>query len=359
MHLILDGTSGRPDRDTMRIDIVDDEPPPGLEINGAEARVRAVGAVTAFEGDEGTPGTAGAYTVNLTSQPPQYITELTLNLWTPSAWLNRDRGDEPAPDVLAPARVTVSPETLTFNRRNWNTPQTVTVTAAPDDDALDESVIITNRFDAWSRFDGVEVEALVEDDEAADRRGAGKAPGAGGPDRLHGLRHALPLRGLVLPVRRRGLPGHLLRSAAEVVRPAAPGGRWRRCGWAGATAVAPSGCPRRRPAVPARATATRTTTACRWGSSYRHRVAAVNRVGQGPWATTGQLEVKPGTVTADEEMMVGVAALYARLSEGRQDIKFGLSRQFFLAEDPLRRSGCGCPRAAETGWRPATRGSGR
>ena len=334
MHLILDGTSGRPDRDTMRIDIVDDEPPPGLEINGAEARVRAVGAVTAFEGDEGTPGTAGAYTVNLTSQPPQYITELTLNLWTPSAWLNRDRGDEPAPDVLAPARVTVSPETLTFNRRNWNTPQTVTVTAAPDDDALDESVIITNRFDAWSGFDGVLVEALVEDDEAAADAGPGRPQGlevrtastAYGTPYLY-VAWSYPSddggsRVTSYVVQRKWFVPNTWRDVATV-----------RLG--GGNRSGAFGLPKEAPGGSGPGHSYQDDYGVLVGQAYRHRVAAVNRIGQGPWATTGQLKVKPGTVTADEEMMVGVAALYARLSEGRQDIKFGLSRQFFLAEDPL------------------------
>ena len=334
MHLILDGKGMVTTFSVeMRVDIVDDEPPPGLEINGAEARVRAVGAVTAFEGDEGTPGTAGAYTVNLTSQPPQGA-ELTLNLWTPSAWLNRDRGDEPAPDVLAPARVTVSPETLTFNRRNWNTPQTVTVTAVPDDDALDESVIITNRFDAWSGFDGVLVEALVEDDEAATDAAPGRPRGlevrtastAYGTPYLY-VAWSYPSddggsRVTSYVVQRKWFVPNTWRDVATV-----------RLG--GGNRSGAFGLPKEAPGGSGPGHSYQDDYGVLVGQAYRHRVAAVNRIGQGPWATTGQLKVKPGTVTADEEMMVGVAALYARLSEGRQDIKFGLSRQFFLTGDPL------------------------
>ena len=50
----------------------------------------------------------------------------------------------------------------------------------------DESVTITNRFRRLlADLDGVEVEALVEDDEAATDAAPGQARGTGGPDRLH------------------------------------------------------------------------------------------------------------------------------------------------------------------------------
>ena len=45
--------------------------------------------------------------------------------------------------VTAPEGSTVSPMTLTFAPANWNTPQTVTVTAAEDDDRNDEDVTLT------------------------------------------------------------------------------------------------------------------------------------------------------------------------------------------------------------------------
>ena len=83
---------------------------------------------------------------------------------------------EPAADVTVErqvpenAKIAVSPLTLTFTAANWNTPQTVTVAAAQDDDAVtDDPVTITHAVSGGDYEDvaaaGVEV-TITEDDTA-------------------------------------------------------------------------------------------------------------------------------------------------------------------------------------------------
>ena len=83
---------------------------------------------------------------------------------------------EPAADVTVEiqvpenAEIAVSPLTLTFTAANWNTPQTVTVAAAQDDDAVtDDPVTITHAVSGGDYEDvaaaGVEV-TITEDDTA-------------------------------------------------------------------------------------------------------------------------------------------------------------------------------------------------
>ena len=69
-------------------------------------------------------GATGAYTVRLNTQPTGNVTV------TPSKTGSSD--------------VTFSPTNLTFRRINWNTPQTVTVAAAQDSDAVDDSATIAH-----------------------------------------------------------------------------------------------------------------------------------------------------------------------------------------------------------------------
>ena len=69
-------------------------------------------------------GNAQAYTVRLSAAPAADVTVAVSS------------GD--------PGAVTVSPDTLTFGPANWNAARTVTVTAAQDDDARDESATITH-----------------------------------------------------------------------------------------------------------------------------------------------------------------------------------------------------------------------
>ena len=81
---------------------------------------------------------------------------------------------EPAADVMVvvavpeDAEVAVSPLTLTFTADNWNTPQTVAVTAAHDDDAIDDDPVTLTHAVSGGDYEGVaaaEVEvSIIEDD---------------------------------------------------------------------------------------------------------------------------------------------------------------------------------------------------
>ena len=69
--------------------------------------------------------------------------------------------------------VTVSPATLTFTTANWDTAQTVTVSAAQDADAANDAASITHAVDASrsaNEFDNVNIAGVavtVTDDETA------------------------------------------------------------------------------------------------------------------------------------------------------------------------------------------------
>ena len=94
--------------------------------------------------------TTGTYTVVLDSQPTANVTV------TPSRTGSSD--------------VTFSPATLTFTALNWNTVQPVTVTAAQDSDAVDDSATISHAVTGGD-YVGVTVESVVvtvDDDETAD-----------------------------------------------------------------------------------------------------------------------------------------------------------------------------------------------
>ena len=81
---------------------------------------------------------------------------------------------EPAADVTVEiqmpedAEVAVSPLTLTFTADNWNTPQTVAVTAAQDDDAIDDDPVTLTHAVSGGDYEGVtaaDVEvSIIEDD---------------------------------------------------------------------------------------------------------------------------------------------------------------------------------------------------
>ena len=104
-------------------------------------------SATALTVNEGTTGT---YTVVLDSQPTANVTV------TPSRTGSSD--------------VTFSPATLTFTALNWNTVQPVTVTAAQDSDAVDDSATISHAVTGGD-YAGVTVESVVvtvDDDETAD-----------------------------------------------------------------------------------------------------------------------------------------------------------------------------------------------
>ena len=97
-----------------------------------------------------TEGSTGTYTVVLDSQPTANVTV------TPSRTGSSD--------------VTFSPPTLTFTALNWNTVQPVTVTAAQDSDAVDDSATISHAVTGGD-YVGVTVESVVvtvNDDESVD-----------------------------------------------------------------------------------------------------------------------------------------------------------------------------------------------
>ena len=81
---------------------------------------------------------------------------------------------EPAADVTVEiqmpedAEIAVSPLALTFTAANWNTPQTVAVTADQDDDAIDDSPVTLTHIVSGGDYEGVttaEVEVtIIEDD---------------------------------------------------------------------------------------------------------------------------------------------------------------------------------------------------
>ena len=104
-------------------------------------------STTALPVNEGSTGT---YTVVLNSQPTASVTV------TPSRTGSSD--------------VTFSPPTLTFTTSTWNTVQQVTVTAAQDSDAVDDSATISHAVTGGD-YVGVTVDSVVvtvDDDETAD-----------------------------------------------------------------------------------------------------------------------------------------------------------------------------------------------
>ena len=95
-------------------------------------------------------GTMGTYTVVLDSQPTANV------MVTPSRTGSSD--------------VTFSPPTLTFTASTWDTVQPVTVTAAQDNDAVNDSATISHAVTGGD-YAGVTVESVVvtvDDDETAD-----------------------------------------------------------------------------------------------------------------------------------------------------------------------------------------------
>ena len=105
-------------------------------------------SATALPVNEGSTGT---YTVVLNSQPTASVTV------TPSRTGSTD--------------VTFSPPTLTFTTSTWNTVQTVTVTAAQDSDAVDDSATISHAVTTGGDYAGVTADSVVvtvDDDETAD-----------------------------------------------------------------------------------------------------------------------------------------------------------------------------------------------
>ena len=127
--------------DDVTLTVVDDDTK-GVTVSATEVSV-----------DEG--GAAGTYTVKLTSEPTADVTV------TPAS------GDTGAVTVSTAA----SDNTLTFTASNWSTAQTVTVTPVDDDDADDETVIVSHMVTgAGSGYESVsapQVTVNVADDDEA------------------------------------------------------------------------------------------------------------------------------------------------------------------------------------------------
>ena len=107
--------------------------------------------VTDLESVTVTEGTTATYNISLRNNPENAIVAVSPT----------------SPDSNI---VTVSPESFTFSRGNWNRLQPITVTAENDSDAVNETLTITHMGDANSREDSVTdapVAVLVDDDEEA------------------------------------------------------------------------------------------------------------------------------------------------------------------------------------------------
>ena len=124
----------------------------GLTVTAAELTIRdddtrgvetATTTVTVLEGGSGT------YTMVLSSQPTGPVTI--------------------TPSVIGSPEVTVLPSVLTFTAADWSTAQTVTVTAAPDDDAAPDAATVTHTV-AGADYGSVttnDIAVTVTDDETA------------------------------------------------------------------------------------------------------------------------------------------------------------------------------------------------
>ena len=104
-------------------------------------------ALTVTEGD----ATGASYTVVLDSQPTADVTV--------------DISGHAGTDVL------VTPSTLTFTSENWETPQTVTVSAAQDDDAVtDQAVTLSHDVAGAEEYQAITAESVtvtIDEDDAA------------------------------------------------------------------------------------------------------------------------------------------------------------------------------------------------
>ena len=107
-----------------------------------------VGVATSVQELEVPEGGANTYSMVLSHQPSGDVT-VTVNNPTDNS------------------EVTATPRTLTFTTENWHAPQTVTVSAAHDGDAADDSATVTHGV-ADGGYDGVsvpDVAVTVDDDE--------------------------------------------------------------------------------------------------------------------------------------------------------------------------------------------------
>ncbi len=136
-----DGVSG----DKITVTVVDDDTP-DLEISQSSVTVGETATLT------------NAYTIKPTTQPTGTF-EVTLE------------SDD--------SKVTVSPTTMTFDGGNWQTAQQVQVTAGDDDDAFDDTAMITHTasMDAGqNEYDGVTGNAVTVTVDDNDTQGVNVVP---------------------------------------------------------------------------------------------------------------------------------------------------------------------------------------
>ena len=137
--------------------------PPSAEVTGTPAVPTAAGitvsttAVTVTEQDS----TGDGYTVVLDTEPTADV------VVTVAGHVGTD--------------VTANPTTLTFTMSNWETAQTVTVTADDDADTTDDSVALTHSAaSADSGYSGITIDGVavtVNDNDTAQVTGVGVVPG--------------------------------------------------------------------------------------------------------------------------------------------------------------------------------------
>ena len=124
-----DGKNGRAEVVFSGVSLDSNYNTSGLVMTFTEEDNDAVGLITSPTGlDNVDEGGSQIYTVRLATQPEANVTVAVANQGQPT-----DDSD-----------LTVAPASLTFTNSNWNTPQTITVSAAEDDDGLDGSALITH-----------------------------------------------------------------------------------------------------------------------------------------------------------------------------------------------------------------------
>ena len=148
----------------------------------------SVSSLSVAEGGEGT------YTVALGSEPTDAVT-VTAAVAGPAG-----------------ADVTVEPAALTFAADDWDSPQTVTVAAAHDDDAVDGAATVTHTA-AGGGYDAVSasVEVTVDDDDhprvTVSFGAAAHSVAEGGEVTVEVTLSAVPERTVVIPITATGQNG--------------------------------------------------------------------------------------------------------------------------------------------------------
>ena len=115
---------------SVTVDVTDDDTD-GVTVNPTELTV--------------TEGLTAEYTVVLDTQPAGNVT-VTIN------------------DPTDNTDVTTDPASLTFTTSNWDTAQTVTVRAAQDNDADDETATVTHEVTGYGSVTAADVDVTLEDD---------------------------------------------------------------------------------------------------------------------------------------------------------------------------------------------------